>query len=233
MMSVVPQFSQDREVESYVAIGQDMSEICDLKAVEAKKSQLMAVVSHELRSPLHGMIGLTGMMMDSASQSQRRQLQMVKACASRLLDLVTNVMDLTESDKRKRSGIAFHKPQIAVDFAKIAEEAVVMTTLAVDKANKPLVCDSVVLKNEICDLKQIPIVLGDPYKCTQLLYNLLTNSCKFTRHGTVIIRARHLPEQKLLEIDVVDTGILLFFLLLLLLTLLLLLLLLSTTVQPR
>ncbi|CAE8587047.1 unnamed protein product [Polarella glacialis] len=207
MMNIIPQVTQEGKIHGLVGIGQDITEICELKAVEAKKTQLMSVVSHELRSPLHGMIGLTGMMVESAAEGQKRQLQMVRACATRLLELVTNVMDLTEAEKRKQAGAPKKAPSAPVNFAEIAEEAVVMTSLAVDKANKSLVHSAVTLVNEITKMKELPVVLGDPYKCTQLIYNLLTNSCKFTSHGSVTIRARHMKAINRLEIDVVDTGV--------------------------
>jgi signal transduction histidine kinase len=64
--------------------------------VEERKSRFMAVVSHELRSPLHGVIGLIAALETSEQvASRKRQLNMVKACATRLLDLVVNIMDMS------------------------------------------------------------------------------------------------------------------------------------------
>ncbi|CAE7841566.1 luxQ [Symbiodinium microadriaticum] len=105
LLNLVPvDLEVDGVPQSIVAIGQDLTELSELKSVEEKKSRLMAVVSHELRSPLHGMIGLsTGMMDVVKTEGLKRQLGMVRSCAVRLLDLVTNIMDLAESDKRKKS----------------------------------------------------------------------------------------------------------------------------------
>lgn len=102
----------------FVAIGQDLTELSEIKAVEEKKLKLMAVVSHELRSPLHGMIGLTTSLLNKVPEDLKRQLLgcmkkrllvsalrlgMVRSCSSRLLDLVTNAMDLNELEGRKDS----------------------------------------------------------------------------------------------------------------------------------
>ncbi|CAE8655762.1 unnamed protein product [Polarella glacialis] len=206
LVNMAPRQSKEGVLESVVAIGQDVSEVAQLKAVEEKKNQLMGVVSHELRSPLHGIIGLTGMMADSAQASAGgmvRKLTMVKGCASRLLDLVTNVMDMSEDLK---SGELVGHRMMPVNWLDIAEEVVVMTSLAVDKANRPLVRTSVRLVNNVSKLDKIPMVLGDPYKCTQLLYNLVTNACKFTMAGSVTIQAEVNDDQSRVEIQVIDTG---------------------------
>lgn len=193
-------------VKALVAIGQDLSELCELKSVEEKKNRLMAVVSHEIRSPLHGMIGLAANMMDVVSNDgMKRQLGMVKSCAARLLDLVTNVMDLSDSEQRKRAESKACTEQ-KVNFLAIAEEAVVMSRMAVDKANKPLIKAGVELKNCTRDIDKVPLVKGNPYKCTQMIYNLLTNACKFTACGSVSVYAKHIKEQSILEISIVDTG---------------------------
>ena len=198
--------TQQEGVQAVVAIGQDLSELCELKSVEEKKSRLMAVVSHELRSPLHGMIGLASNMMELVTaDTLKRQLGMVKSCGTRLLDLVTNVMDLSDSEKRKHADT---KPSCEqkVNLLAIAEEAVVMSRMAVDKANKPLIKPGVELNNCLRDMGKVPLVIGNPYKCTQMIYNLLTNACKFTAKGTVSICGKHIKEKSILEISVVDTG---------------------------
>jgi len=79
-----------------VGIGSDLTEVTRIRLVEEKKNQFMAVVSHELKSPLHGIIGLS----ESLSQSERNlerkgRLRMVKSCAIRLLDLVSNIMQMS------------------------------------------------------------------------------------------------------------------------------------------
>ncbi|CAE8587464.1 unnamed protein product [Polarella glacialis] len=207
LVNLVPRLSKEGRLEAVVAIGQDISEISLLKAVEEKKNQLMGVVSHELRSPLHGMIGLTRMMAEKASAAGMvRQLNMVQGCAVRLLDLVTNVMELSEGQQMHEAKVKKGKVRLPVNWLDLAEEVVVMTTMAVDKANKPLVNPAVHILNNVSMLDQVPIVLGDPYKCTQLLYNLVTNACKFTKAGSVTIQAELSDDKSRMEIQVVDTG---------------------------
>jgi len=207
VVSFVPRITREGAVDGIVAIGQDLSEISELKAVEQKKVQLMAVVSHELRSPLHGMIGLTNMLEQQIDGvGFKRQLKMVRCCAQRLLDLVTNIMDLTEAEQRQRRGVADGKHKGLVNMLDVAEEVTMMTSMAMDKSGKPLVGPGLKLVNAMGELQDFPLVLGNPYKCAQLLYNLVTNACKFTSKGSVTLCARHVKEAGLLEVDVEDTG---------------------------
>jgi len=208
LLNLVPiDLEADGVPQSIVAIGQDLTELSELKSVEEKKSRLMAVVSHELRSPLHGMIGLsTGMIDVVKTEGLKRQLGMIRSCAVRLLDLVTNIMDLAESDKRKKSTEPLAMIRQKVNFLSIVEEIIVMSRQAVDKANKPLIKTGVELRNLVRDMERVPVVLGNPYKFTQLVYNLVTNACKFTKQGSVSVCGQYLEDKSILEISVVDTG---------------------------
>ncbi|CAE7428714.1 luxQ [Symbiodinium natans] len=188
--------------KSVTAIGQDLCEVGQ-KAVEEKKKSLNAIVSQEVRTPLHGMVGLaTAMEKTAASAGAKKQLGMIRSCASRLLDVVTNALELSEG-KGQAPG-----DQDKVNFAAVAEEVVTMSSLAVDKANKPLLKPGVDLeiKNLLVEKEEIPLVLGSTSQCTQLLYNLVVNACKFTSKGSVSISYSHLAEADQLEIRVVDTG---------------------------
>ena len=71
-----------------------MSEVTRFKAVEERKNRFMAVVSHELRSPLHGITGLvTSLIASEEQEARQRPLKMIKSCSERLLELVITIMD--------------------------------------------------------------------------------------------------------------------------------------------
>jgi len=92
-----------------------------------------------------------------------------------------------------------------VNIMDIIDEVLGMTQMAVDKSGRPLVGSNVVIVNNVCEGK-LPMVLGDSYKITQLLYNLVTNAAKFTIAGSIQLSAREDREEGMLEIDVADTG---------------------------
>lgn len=76
-----------------------------------------------------------------------------------------------------------------VNMMDIVDEVVGMTEMAVDKNGRHLVNSNVMMINSMCAGK-LPMVLGDSYKITQLLYNLVTNAAKFTMAGSIQISAR-------------------------------------------
>eukprot|EP00928_Gymnodinium_smaydae_P055089 TRINITY_DN3870_c0_g1_i2.p1 TRINITY_DN3870_c0_g1~~TRINITY_DN3870_c0_g1_i2.p1 ORF type:complete len:1122 (-),score=173.44 TRINITY_DN3870_c0_g1_i2:140-3505(-) len=205
-MSIAAKRNSAGVLEGITAIGQDLSEISDLKMVQERKDALLAMLGHEIRSPLHGVMGLTSALLENpANKHLSRQLGMVKGCTARLLDLVNNIMDLAQSEKKKREGLEQSKPTAIVDLSNIVDEAIVMIGNSVDKANKPLLKPGIRLVNTAVGT-EIPLVRGDAYKCTQLLYNLLTNAAKFTDRGSIKVSFRHLPQENRLEVDVADTG---------------------------
>jgi len=204
-MSLVALSSQDGKVTGIMAIGQDLSDLNELKSMQQKKSALMAMMSHEIRSPLHGILGLTETMLTRKLFRGNRQLGMVKGCAGRLLDLVQNVMELAQQEKQRSAGLKPASFRDPVDFVLIANEVTTMSKMAVDKANRSLVKPNVMLINELMGVR-LPLVAGCPHKCTQLLYNLVTNACKFTEEGSVTISSEYNKEAKMLEVCVTDTG---------------------------
>lgn len=188
-----------------LGIGQDLTEVVNLKAAEERRARFTAITSHELRSPLHGITGLTAAMANSVQDpTARRQLNMIKNCAVRLLDLVTNIMEMSHQDSRK--GLSeCPRPSVAVNIMNIVDEVVSLTTMATDKSLKPLLKPEVELINGMRTGK-LPLVPGDAFRLTQLFYNLITNAVKFTAHGSVTLTAKHIAAESRLEISVTDTG---------------------------
>uniref|UniRef100_A0A7S4T7T9 histidine kinase n=1 Tax=Alexandrium monilatum TaxID=311494 RepID=A0A7S4T7T9_9DINO len=205
-MSFVPKLDKEGRPAGFMAVGQDLSEVSELKFVQARKSALMAMLSHEIRSPLHGIMGLSGAMLDSeAGKAMSKQLGMIHACTDRLLDLVTNVMFLAQRERHQMEKTDVPRPSEPVSFPALVDEVMTLTRIAVDKSGRKLLKPTVELVNNVSG-KALPLVPGDRQKCAQLLYNLLTNACKFTHNGSITIDATYVAEQKAFEIDVADTG---------------------------
>eukprot|EP00928_Gymnodinium_smaydae_P025622 TRINITY_DN2034_c0_g1_i6.p1 TRINITY_DN2034_c0_g1~~TRINITY_DN2034_c0_g1_i6.p1 ORF type:complete len:2576 (-),score=526.78 TRINITY_DN2034_c0_g1_i6:89-7759(-) len=187
------------DIEDVVSIGQDITEH---KSLEERKMRFMAVVSHELRSPIHGICGLTDTLAEAEVDSTRqKQLVMIKNCSTRLLELVTNIMDI--SSMRSRT-MRLQKGDC--DITQIVEEAANMLTHAKDKHGRMVKKQEVELITDITD-KSLPIINADTHRITQVLYNLVMNALKFTVRGEVRISANSKPETKAVEVHVSDTGI--------------------------
>eukprot|EP00434_Breviolum_minutum_P003544 symbB.v1.2.003119.t1/scaffold151.1/size297192/18 len=158
-------------------IGQDITQ---MKELDVKRSNIAATVTHELRSPLHGIIGLSEQLISTGGdERQKRLLIMISHCARRLLDLVTNIMDVSTLVQSKRMLLA----RDPVHMGKLIEEVLVLLSTAVDKAKKPIRKDDVQLIINVPD--QLPIIEADANRCMQMLYNLVTNAFKYTKEGTV------------------------------------------------
>ena len=137
-----------------VCIGSDISEVAHYKAVEETKNHFMAVISHELKSPLHGVIGLVECLLQKESVSEKvNQLKMIKSSAGRLLDLVINIMQMCilSKDKVDIDGIGKDTlfRQDIIDIPLIIEEVCMLVTNATDKANRPLLSPLVKFRNKL------------------------------------------------------------------------------------
>eukprot|EP00931_Biecheleriopsis_adriatica_P044861 TRINITY_DN25715_c0_g1_i1.p1 TRINITY_DN25715_c0_g1~~TRINITY_DN25715_c0_g1_i1.p1 ORF type:complete len:1004 (-),score=179.56 TRINITY_DN25715_c0_g1_i1:133-3144(-) len=206
MIRFVPQISELGTVTHLTLAGYDLTQVCLMKASEENKNRLMGVVAHELRSPLHGMIGLAQAMEVSAKdEASKRQLNMIRNCSSRLLDLVTNAMDLSHAEQQ-RGANAVDKFNMAMDLRAVVEEVYTMASMAVDKIGKPILQPEVELKETASLLEVCPVVLGNQPKCIQLVYNLVINALKFTDSGSVSIQLSHNEAETAVDLKVADTG---------------------------
>ena len=162
------------------------------------KSQFVASMSHELRTPLNAIIGLTDMLVTNAArfgtEKAAEPLQRVHRAGTHLLGLINQVLDLSKIEAGKLE----LNPQ-TVQLAPVIEE-VVGTARQLAQQNKNRLMVEV---QE--DLGAITI---DPMRLRQILLNLLSNACKFTKDGEVALRGRRVSNGRhWIELSVSDTGI--------------------------
>jgi signal transduction histidine kinase/serine/threonine protein kinase/CheY-like chemotaxis protein len=191
-----------------MCVGQDVTDLRSFRMLEQKKAQMLAVVSHELRSPLHGIIGITESAQKSATKSsQKRQLRLIADCAKRLVDFVTTMMDLTSMQKKSE----FLLNNDPVDIVKLLDDVALLLLSANDKCGRAMKKESVSL---VCDyrasrLPKLPIMEGDAYRLTQVFFNIIGNALKFTDKGSVEVSAQMRSTcggEKLVVVIVKDTG---------------------------
>jgi signal transduction histidine kinase/DNA-binding NarL/FixJ family response regulator/bacteriorhodopsin len=191
-------------IAGIVLVGQDRTQVAHYEALEERKNRFMATVSHELRSPLHGICGLSAALeKDEGNEGRRKQLGMVHSCATRLLDLVANIMDMSAQRSKSKEKPLSKDP---VHLSAIIDEVVALVSNATDKAMRPLLSRECALVSTIADVP-LPLVEGDAYKLTQVFFNLLTNSCKFCRSGRIEVSAQCDNAEGLVSISISDTGI--------------------------
>ncbi|CAE8611698.1 unnamed protein product [Polarella glacialis] len=206
VLSAAPMMNMVGILTGVTFMGYDLTEIAAFREAEARKNRFMAIVSHELRSPLHGIIGLVESLCNSEKDEVRaKRMRMVTNCATRLLDLVVNIMEMASCIDAQRTGNATKQLcRDPVELPKIVDEIVTLIKNSTDKRGKSLVKPDVELINNV---EAMPIIEADAYKCTQVFYNIITNGCKFTMKGSLTVSSKVDSENKWVEVRMTDTGI--------------------------
>ena len=166
-----------------------------LREVDTLKNELLANTSHELRTPLFAMIGITEALMEGSagplSDEVKGDLGTVVAGGRRLARLVDDLLDYS-----KLKSTHFELERAAVPLHALTD---VVLTLA-----RPLAREGVELVNAVSP--DLDAADGDEERLHQVLFNLVSNSAKFTESGSVRVSAERRADG-FLEVAVTDTGI--------------------------
>src|SRR5262245_53823926 len=167
-----------------------------LQVASEHKSQFVASMSHELRTPLNAIIGLTEMMVKNAArfgtEKAQEPLQRVNRAGTHLLGLISQVLDLSKIEAGKLE----LNPQ-TFQLATLIDEVVGTARHLAEQNKNRLVAETPA---------DLGVITVDPMRMRQILLNLLSNACKFTKEGHVKLKARRLADGWI-EVAVVDTGI--------------------------
>ena len=168
------------------------------QATEAK-SRFLAAMSHELRTPLNAIIGYSEMLQEEAQDQNAEgfvpDLQKINAAGKHLLELINGVLDLSkiEAGKMELYLESFDIPTMVRDIAAV------IAPLAQKNSNQiEIRCD-----------EAVGAMRADLTKVRQALFNLLSNACKFTDHGTISVSAEReaIDDGDWISFHVSDTGI--------------------------
>jgi signal transduction histidine kinase len=146
------------------------------QAANQAKSEFLANISHELRTPMNGVIGMLDIALDRELSSDLvEQLQTAQHCAHSLLSLLNDLLDLSKIEAGKMT-----LEKIPFDVRALVADCI--------KAHQPKAQEnSVDLRSEVSP--GVPRqILGDPLRMRQILSNLVSNAVKFTEHGSVVVR---------------------------------------------
>ena len=162
-----------------------------------RRSEFLANISHEILTPMDGILGMTGLVLETElTQEQRQYLEMVSASADRLLGVLNDILDYS---------------QIEAGKLRLTLEDFDLFDL--------LVCDLYIL-NLAAEHKKIELlhsidpgiprmVRSDPERLRQVLVNLVNNAIKFTAAGlvTVDVTTTGYDTDLILKFSITDTGI--------------------------
>ena len=162
------------------------------------KSQFVASMSHELRTPLNAIIGLTEMMVANAArfgtEKAAEPLKRVHRAGTHLLGLINQVLDLSKIEAGKLE----LNPE-SVNLASLIDEVVGTARQLAEQNKNRLVVEA---------QEKLGMLTVDPMRLRQILLNLLSNACKFTKQGEVKLRVHKVMDRRNgIEFAVADTGI--------------------------
>jgi signal transduction histidine kinase/ActR/RegA family two-component response regulator len=190
LVCTVHDVSARKAVEEELRRAKDAAE-----AASHAKGEFLATISHELRSPLHAIIGYADLLQEDAfgprADEQASAVERIRKSAHGQLELVSALLDLSAMEAN-RLGIELVPVSVCTLLDELAsEQRSAWGSLPLD-----------VLWESDADL---PDVLGDAAKLKIIVRNLVGNAVKFTERGSVRMAARRCGTD--VELSVADTGI--------------------------
>ncbi|MFA6223762.1 MAG: response regulator [Desulfomonilaceae bacterium] len=185
-------------VESFVDITDLIEARSSAEKASLAKSQFLANMSHQIRTPLNGVIGMVDLSLGTElNEEQREYMETAKISADSLLTLINDILDFSKIEAGKLE-------LVPIDFSLRDCIANTLTTLAViaHKKGLELIYE---IPAEVPDY-----VTGDPGRLRQILVNLVGNAIKFTETGEVSVRTQLESEtdsEICLQFTITDTGI--------------------------
>jgi signal transduction histidine kinase/DNA-binding response OmpR family regulator len=162
------------------------------------KSRFLANISHELRTPMVGVLSSTELLLNSGLDAEQLNLvETLNGSGEALLEILNDLLDLSK-----------------IEAGKLTLEHVEFNLLEVIECPIQLLGKVAFAKGVelICHVAPVisPVLRGDPGRLRQVLFNLLSNAIKFTHSGEVCLRV--LPEKQMsdkimLRFEVIDSGV--------------------------
>lgn len=161
------------------------------------KAQFLSTITHELRTPLYAVTGLTHLLLEeSPTENQKEHLNSLKFSGEYLLSLINNILDLNKLEAKKVEML-----ESSFNLQKRISDVLVALKNSAEDKNTTMHLE---FDNEIPQKLK-----GDPLKISQILINLIGNSIKFTEDGDIWVRVKKQTQtgsRILLRFEIEDTG---------------------------
>ena len=171
-------------------------EIAELKKVTLQVDDFLTNVSHEIRTPINVVTGLTGVLLSSETdESRRRDLISVQKAGNRAAEQIRDILDYTEIDMDKLT-VTREEYKISSLISDLIEELSLLATTQIE-----LVFD--------IDTRMPAVLTGDADKVKKILRHLIVNGFKFTKKGGIFVKIFTLEREYGVNLclQVTDTGI--------------------------
>lgn len=190
--SIVEDISDQKRSEEQLILAKNNA----VKANKAK-SEFLSHMSHELRTPLNAIIGFSQLLQydENLKPDQLDSIKEIHHAGSHLLDLITEILDLSRIESGK-----IDIEQQAVNLNEVIKHCINLTENIAKSKN-------VTIENEIdthyCEVN----VLADPKRLKQSILNLLSNAIKYNSNDGYVSIKCHNPDNDHIQIDLKDTGV--------------------------
>lgn len=199
----------DTPAPLFLGIARDITDMRDIRqaleravhaaeAANLAKSHFLATTSHEIRTPMNNILGLAQLLMSASISNAQRQdyARTIFHSGQGLLNLLNDILDLSKVEAGK-----LVLESVAFDPAHVLRTVETQFMQAAQKKNLTLEAHWLGDTNDW--------FMGDPHRLQQMLGNLVSNSIRFTEHGTVRIEACEITRKNgvaVLEFSVSDSG---------------------------
>jgi signal transduction histidine kinase len=182
MIEVIPMFEDTGQAEGIIVFFFDTTEIArarreaerarELAEQSTKaKSDFLSRMSHEMRTPMNAIIGMTNIALDSDDPDRREYcLEKIGEASRHLLGVINDILDMSKIESGK-----FELSEEAFRFRDMLKRVVGVINFRVDEKNQTL---SVMVGDDIPD-----VIVSDEQRLAQVIANLLSNAVKFTPEG--------------------------------------------------
>lgn len=194
LMGITTDITHQKEVELHLKLAKEQAEIAN-----RAKSEFIANMSHDIRTPLSGLVGMSQLLKERLLNSEEKQYaQWVSECGEQLLDLLNGILEVVSADNVSENDLhleTFNLHQCVEDIVQLGRPSTqlkgIQLTLQVGK--------------------DVPVyVVSDRTKLHRILLNLLGNAIKFTEEGSVHVDIQLInreDEHVTIKFQVIDTGI--------------------------
>ncbi len=167
-------------------------------AASRMKSEFLANTSHEVRTPLNGIIGFTKLLLRTTLDARQRDyLETIRYSAENLLSIINDILDFSKIEAGKLT-----LDSAPFDLRELIEDSLAILAPSATEKQLELIA--------LYDSAAPRALIGDPLRLRQVLTNLISNAIKFTPHGHIVVKVEvhdNANAAASIKISVVDTGI--------------------------
>lgn len=170
----------------------------ELQRAQKAKEQFLANISHEIRTPINGIVGMAALLTQNPGDAEQSlYLSAIQSASENLKVIISDILDLAsiESGKLKFEKITFNLSETFYSLKSTFDH----------QAREKRITLQFDLEPEANQL-----VVGDPVRLNQILINLISNALKFTHRGSIDVKCNVFKRHKktvYLRFEVTDTGI--------------------------